>query len=108
MRTAWMVTAAFLLGGASAARAESCADKHQTCLENCHIDHGMDDDRKDLLRCVKRCGTRHEDCRDLKKEEGKNQRREEREYRPVEEPAPEPELPPEPPEPDEDPRPPAE
>ncbi len=64
-----------LVGMPSAVRAEDCKEARETCLENCRIDLGMTTERERLARCVKRCQTSFEDCRDFDAEERVNQAR---------------------------------
>jgi hypothetical protein len=52
-----------------AARAGGCREKHEGCLENCHIDYGMDPARVELIACVQHCDDRHLDCRKARQEE---------------------------------------
>jgi hypothetical protein len=51
------------------ARAESCSERSETCVETCKVDYGMETDRKLLTRCLSHCQEKLEDCRDLNHEE---------------------------------------
>ncbi len=55
-----------------AARAETCSEERESCLESCQVDYGMEAERVKLGKCVKRCEQRKEDCHDLKREERLN------------------------------------
>jgi hypothetical protein len=69
-----MLFAAVLLAlPVSAQAAESCRDEQESCLENCHVDHGMESDRVKLTKCVKHCDDRFDDCQDLRQEEKRSQ-----------------------------------
>jgi hypothetical protein len=64
-----VLAAALCLAWPAAAHAETCAEEHETCLEDCHIDHGLAKEREKLAKCVKRCQDRLDDCHDLRQEE---------------------------------------
>jgi hypothetical protein len=72
MRLSVVVAAAVCSVWPAAAGADTCAELHETCLEDCHVDHGLAKDREKLAKCVKRCQDKFDDCQDLRQEEHRN------------------------------------
>ncbi|MGC4116750.1 MAG: hypothetical protein QM765_19765 [Myxococcales bacterium] len=58
---------------AGAASRESCEEVAETCLENCHVDYGMEKMREELTRCMETCQSRLESCADMRQEQKRNQ-----------------------------------
>jgi len=59
--------------GAAAASLETCDEVAETCLENCHVDYGMEKMRQELTKCIESCQRRRESCADLRQEQRRNQ-----------------------------------
>jgi len=51
------------------ALADTCAEVHQTCLESCHVDFGMEAKRVQLAKCVQGCDRDLDGCGELGQEQ---------------------------------------
>jgi len=72
-RLAALLLLPLLLWPSPAQAQDSCEEVHATCLENCHIDFGMEAKRVDLAKCVQRCDRRQANCADLSQEQRRSQ-----------------------------------
>ncbi len=66
---------AVALGVPFSARADTCPEQYESCIEDCRVEHGMDKDRAQLGRCVKQCEVKKDDCHTLQDEERENYQR---------------------------------
>jgi hypothetical protein len=66
MRHLLAFLAASLWLSSATALADTCGERHESCIESCTIDHGMEADRKALNRCLVVCDEQRGDCRDLR------------------------------------------
>ncbi|MGI5865693.1 MAG: hypothetical protein ACOX6T_27030 [Myxococcales bacterium] len=66
MRHQLVCLAALLWLSSATAWADTCGERHESCVESCAIDHGMDEGRKALNRCLATCDRQRADCRDLR------------------------------------------
>lgn len=70
-----LLTASCLLFSPPAALAdkETCEEVAETCLENCHVDYGMEKMREELTKCIESCQRRRDDCADGRQEQKRGQ-----------------------------------
>ncbi|MBI5542964.1 MAG: hypothetical protein HY901_03690 [Deltaproteobacteria bacterium] len=55
------------------ADAETCEELRETCIEGCHVDHGMEKARVKLTKCVSGCDRALADCAETRQEERRSQ-----------------------------------
>lgn len=72
MRWPTLAAVASLLLAAPAAGTETCEEAQEDCLENCHVDFGMEAKRVELTRCVTACDRKLANCAELRQEEKRN------------------------------------